>query len=306
MNKQRGTWQWDDVRFFLAACREGSLSAAGRLLDVGHVTVARRIAQLEKHLGVKVVTHTPDGIELTPAGQAILRQSSVMESAALDLERVAAGRDALTAGVVRLTAAEALARRIVVPVTMKLRERHPGLQIDLITSVRSLDISRREADLAIRFARPDHRDLISQKLGEVGYSLYASRKYLQRRGTPIRGKGLAGHDLITFTGSPSATSPFFLGESLQGARVAMRCDNALIQLEAVARGVGIAELACFLGDDSSEVIRVWPGESILRPVWLIVHHDLRRSARIKAMSSAIVEAFRSESRTLRHGRKQTL
>jgi DNA-binding transcriptional LysR family regulator len=301
MNRARSSWYWDDVRFFLAVSREGSLSAAARVLDVGHVTVARRIAQLEKHLGVKVVAHTPDGLTVTAAGQAILRQSSLMEGAALDLERVAAGRDSLTAGVVRLTAAEAVARRIVVPALAALREHHQDLQVDLVTSVRSLDIARREADLAIRFARPNNPDLVCRKLGEVGYSLYASRRYLARRGTPVRRKGLAGHDLITFTGAPTATSPFFLGESLEGTRIAMRCDNALIQLEAAARGAGIAELACFLGDDSREVIRVWPAKATLRSVWMIVHQDLRRSARIKAISSAIAEVYRKESKLLRFG-----
>jgi DNA-binding transcriptional LysR family regulator len=303
MNKTPGRWQWDDVRFFLAVAREGNFSAAARLLGVGHVTVARRIALLEKHLGVKLVTRTPDGFALTPAGQAILRQSAVMEGAALDLERVAAGRDSLAAGIVRLTATEALTRRIVIPAVAALREHHPDLQVDLLTSVRSLDIARREADMAIRLARPSNPDLVCRRLGEVGYSLYASRRYLARRGAPIRGRGLAGHDLISFTGAPTATSPFFLGESLEGARISVRCDNPLIQLEAAAKDAGIAELACFLGDDSPDVTRVWPTQQpILRPVWLIVHQDLRRSARIRVVSAAILEAFRRETRTLREGR----
>lgn len=302
MNKRSAKWQWDDVRFFLAVAREGSLSAAARLLDVGHVTVARRITLLEKHLGVKLVTRTPDGFAITPAGQAILRQSTVMERAALDLERAAAGRDSLTSGTVRLTAAEALARRIVVPATAALRQRHPNLQIDLITSVRSLDIARREADLALRFARPSNPDLVCRRLGEVGFSLYASRRYLAQRGKPIRGKGLRGHDLITFTGTPSATAPFFLGESLDDARISLRCDNPLLQMEAAMKGAGIAELACFLGDEKTDLVRVWPSEPpILRAVWLIVHQDLHRSARIKAVCVAIVDTFRNDAGTLRHG-----
>jgi DNA-binding transcriptional LysR family regulator len=302
MNKTPAKWQWDDVRFFLALAREGSLSAAARMLDVGHVTVARRITLLEQHLGVKLVSRTPDGFAITPGGQAILRQSTVMEGAAMDLERVAAGRDSLTAGTVRLTAPEAIARRVVVPAIASLREHHPDLQIDLVTSVRSLDIARREADLAVRFARPSSLDLICRRLGEVGYSLYASRRYLSRRDTPIRGKGLAGHDLITFTATPPATTPFFMGESLDGARTAVRCDNPLIQMGAAVKGAGIAELACFLGDDSSDLIRIWPDEQpILRPVWLIVHQDLRRSARIRAVSAAIVEACRNEAAVLRQG-----
>ena len=93
MNKHPTTWQWDDVRFFLAVARTGSLSAAARTLRVGHVTVGRRTALLEKRLGVTLLSRTPDGFSTTPAGQAILQQCAAMETAALDLERIAAGRE---------------------------------------------------------------------------------------------------------------------------------------------------------------------------------------------------------------------
>jgi DNA-binding transcriptional LysR family regulator len=113
---------------------------------------------------------------------------------------------------------------------------------------------------------------------------------------------LGGYDLITFTGAPTATSPFFMGESLDGARIALRCDNPLIQLKAAASEVGIAELMCFLGDSSSGLVRVWPNEApARRSVWLIVHQDMRRSARIRAVSAAIAEAFRRQRKTLEEG-----
>ena len=153
MNRHSGTWQWDDVRFFLAVARAGSLSAAARALGVGHVTVGRRIALLEKRLGVTFLSRTPDGFSITSAGQAILQQCAAMESAALDLERIAAGRDSLVTGSVRLTTTEALAYQVIVPAISALRQTHPDLQVDLVLGVRSLDIARRDADLAVRFAR---------------------------------------------------------------------------------------------------------------------------------------------------------
>jgi DNA-binding transcriptional LysR family regulator len=302
MNRVSAGSQWDDIRFFLAVARAGSLSAAARVLGVGHVTVGRRIALLERRLEVKLLNRTPEGFSITAAGQAILGRCTAMESAALDVERVAAGRDSLAAGTVRLTTTEALAHRVVVPAVATLRKSHPALQVDLMVGVRTLDIARRDADLAVRFARPTAPELVCRKLGEVGYSLYASRRYLSRCGAPKRGAGLAGYDLITFTGAPAATSPFFMGETLEGARVAVRCDSPLIQRQAAAQEVGIAELACFLGDECAELVRVWPDEPpALRTVWLVVHQDLRRSARIRVVTSAIVEAFRRQSGTLRCG-----
>ena len=144
--------------------------------------------------------------------------------------------------------------------------------------------------------------LLCRKLGEVGYSLYAWRCYLAKHGTPQRGEGLAGHDLITFTGAPAATSPFFMNESLDEARIALRCDNPLIQLQTAANGIGIAELACFLGDDCADLVRIWPGEPpALRSVWLVLHEDLRRSARIRVVSSPIGDTFRRQRKILQHG-----
>lgn len=295
-------WQWDDVRFFLAVARAGSLSGAARALGVGHVTVGRRIALLEKRLGVTLLNRTPDGFATTSAGQAILRECAAMESAAMDLERIVAGRDALIAGAVRVTTTEPLAYQFVAPAIAGLHEAHPELRVDLITGVRSLDIGRREADLAIRFARPSASDLVCRKLGEVGFSLYASKRYLASAGVPKRGEGLAGFDLITFTGAPAATSPFFMGESLEGARVALRCNNPLIQVRAAACNAGIVEAACFLGDASSDLVRVWPDEApARRAAWLIMHQDMQRAARIKAVSSVITEAFRRQRRILEQG-----
>jgi DNA-binding transcriptional LysR family regulator len=302
MNRSAGTWSWDDVRFFLAVARAGSLSGAARVLGVGHVTVGRRIALFEERLGVTLLNRTPDGFVVTSAGDAVLRQCMAMENAALDLERTAAGRDSLMAGSVRVTTTEALAYHVVAPAIATLRQAHPGLQVDLVVGVRSMDIARRDADLAVRLARPSASDLVCRKLGDLGFALYASKHYLARAGTPKRGQGLAGHDLITFTGAPTAISPFFLGESLDDARIALRCDNPMIQRTAAANDVGIAELACVFGDSSSEVVRVWPHEApARRAVWLIMHQDMRRSARIRAVSSAIGEAFRHQRNVLAEG-----
>ncbi len=302
MNRSAGTWLWDDVRFFLAVARAGSLSGAARALGVGHVTVGRRIALFEKRLGVTLLNRTPDGFTVTAAGDAILRQCMAMENAALDLERIAAGRDSLVAGSVRVTTTEALADQLITPAVASLRQAHPGLQVDLVVGVRSLDIARRDADLAVRFARASAPDLICRKLGEVAFTLYASKNYLARASVPTRGQGLAGHDLITFTGAPAAVSPFFMGESMEDARIALRCDNPLIQRTAAANDMGIAELACFLGDGSPDVVRVWPDEApARRPVWLILHEEMRRSARIRAVSAAITEAFRRQRDVLAEG-----
>ncbi len=299
-------WRWDDVRYFLAAAREGSLSGAAKVLGVDHVTVGRRIASLEEQFHTKPLARTPDGLAPTSAGQTILTQCETMQGAALALERMIAGQDTRTAGAVRLAATDVLSRHVLMPVVVvALRKNHPELQIDLLTGIRPLDIARREADLAVRVSsvRPADSQLVCRKLGEIGFALYASNQYLARRGTPVRGQGLANHDLISFPGMPRLVRPFFLGESLEGARYAVRSNDQHVQLAAASEGLGICELACFFGDSHSEVVRVWPHEAPnLRPVWLITHRDLRRAARIRLVSVAIANAFERMAKTLRYGR----
>jgi DNA-binding transcriptional LysR family regulator len=298
----RMNWQWDDNRFFLAVSRAGSLSAAARTLGVGHVTVGRRIALLEKQLGVTLLNRNPDGFVATPAGEAILRQCAAMESAASDLERIVAGHDALLKGSIRVATTEALGYQLVAPAIAALRKTHPELRVDLLIGVRTLDIARREADLAVRFARPQASDLICRKLGDVAFSLYASKRYLASKGAPKQGQGLAGFDLITYSGTPAAMGPFFLGEQIEGAQVALRCDSPFIQLRAAANHTGICEVTCFQGDRAPDVVRVWPDRApARRALWMITHQDMKRAARIKAVSSAITEAFRREKRTMEHG-----
>jgi len=306
MNTLPSRWQWDDVRFFLAVVRARSLSGAAHGLAVGHVTVGRRLAQLEHQLGAKLLTRTPDGLMPTPAGQAIVRQCEAMEAAALNLERAVAGNDTRAAGAVRVTATASLAYRFLVPsLVALLRDRHPELQLDLLPGARVLDISRREADLAVRVlaSRPTGSRLVCRRIGAVGYALYASPHYLANHAALQRGGGLGGHDLIGWLDAHAPFDPAFMGESMEGAQTIIRTNDPFLQLRATAEGLGISELACFFADECAEVTRVWPHEApMVWPVWLIVHEDLVRATRIRVVSAAIAETFQHEARVLRHGK----
>ena len=295
--------QWDDLRFFLAIARQGSLSGAARALRVDHATVGRRLTSLEQRLGAMLFNRTPEGFAITSAGQAILNQAEGMEAAALAAERLAAGHDTRSSGLVRVTTLEMLAQQVIVPALATLLRVHPQLQVDLIVGVRTLDIARRQADIAVRIARPEESSLICRKLGEFGVTAYASHRYLADRGRPRRGMGLRGHSLINYLLTPSSLGVPFHGESLDGARVAMHTTGGFTQIKAVADGIGISELPCCLADDHPEIERVWPGERpTMRQVWMIMHQDLRRAARIRLVTNAIAETFERNAAVLRYGR----
>jgi DNA-binding transcriptional LysR family regulator len=144
---------------------------------------------------------------------------------------------------------------------------------------------------------------VCRKLGEVGFGLYASPRYLAEHGSPQRGQGLAGHRLISYVGNPaSGFGALFMGEAMAGAQIALCSNSPYVQAKAAASGVGISELICLIGDDYPGLIRVWPDEEpLLRSVWLITHEDLRRSVKIRVLSSIIADAFEHEARMLRYG-----
>ena len=301
-------WQWDDVQVFLAASRERTLSGAARVLGIDHVTVGRRIAALERQLGAKLLNRTPDGLVTTNAGAAIVGQCEAMVTAAESLERLVAGQDTRAAGVIRLTATEALTHKFLVPLLAELNESHPEIQFELTTGIRKLDIARREADIALRVSvtRPGDSGLICRKVGDIGFTLYASNKYLSKVGRPERGHGLGGYDLVTYLGQtwPRSMGQLFMGESTAGARFTLRSNDQFALLRATAAGCGISELPCYYGDECAEIVRVWPEEEpALRTAWLVTHEDLRRATRIRVVSSAIADVFRRHAKTLRNGRR---
>lgn len=302
MNTRPNNWLWDDVRFFLTICREGSLAAAARTLGVDHSTVGRRLAVFERMLGAKLTTRTPEGLIITPAGRQILADCETMESSALSVQRRAAGHDTRAAGLVSIATTEALASQLIAPALAELRDSQPELRINVLVDFRSLDLSRRQADIAVRLPKPTESQLIRRRLGDYGVTLYASRDYLKSRGTPKRGQGLEAHSLVAYLDPVSRPGPPFMGESFDESQIVLKSNSTFAQLAAVANGLGVAELPCCVADLRPEVERIWPDEPpIPWPLWLITHEDLRRATRIRLVSAAIVRQFDARRRVLRQG-----
>jgi len=296
-------WLWDDVRFFLAVSREGSFSAAARGLGVDHVTVARRNHAAREATRREAAESNARRVRDNPSRPNDPESVRSNGGSGAESREACFGTGQPRRWLVRVTATDALTYRFVIPCIAAIHKTHPGLQNRFAHwASRVMDIARREADLAVRvmFNRPTDSSLVCRKLGDIGFTLYASRAYLAEHGTPKRGHGLGGYDLITFMGAPvSLRSRFFMGESLEGARVLVRSNDQVAQLRATANSLGIIELACFFGDSDSEVTRVWPDEApTLRPLWLVTHQDLRRSTRIRVVSCAIAEAFQRVGKSL--------
>jgi DNA-binding transcriptional LysR family regulator len=283
---------WDNARIFLAIQRVGTLRGAAEQLQIDQATVGRRLNAMEKSLGARLFLRTPTGYVTTPAGDLAVTAIEKMEQAADQLQRQMQGIDEKLCGVVRLAATDTMAKHVLIPALQQLAAAHPNIRVVLSTSSQVSNLTRREADLAVRSVRPTNPDLISRHLKRLAVGLYASPAYLQRRGMPQIGSALAGHEVVVYQRAVSTSQiDSICDESYANARVAMEVSSGLMLLEAVAAGLGIGELPVHMGDADSRLVRVWPQRAQAYDMWLVLHDDLNRTARVRAVADAIVAAY---------------
>jgi len=281
----REAFSWDDLRVFLAVHRRGSHGGAARLLGVDATTVGRRIGALERALGARLFDRTPAGLEPTPAGAALHSHAARVEEELLAAERELGGADARVHGSVRLTASDGLLHAVVLPALDGLRRAHPGLVLELRADTRELDLSRREADVALRLVRPKQPSLVAVRLGAMRMGLYASRSYLARRGTPRSAGDLAEHDFIGFDASlDDVPHVRWLRRLVRAPRWVVRATTVTPQVLACAEGAGLALLGTVVAAREPRLLPVLQSLAPRpRDVWGVVHQDLRRSARVVAV-----------------------
>ena len=298
---------WDDARVFLAVARRGSLSAAGRLLEVQQTTVGRRLAALETALHVRLFERTSAGYVLTEPGEALLIHAERIEGEALSAERALLRREGRIAGTVRITAPQAFGNGFLVPVLARLRDEQPDVVVELVADNAFLNLTKRDADVALRLSRPTQPLLAARRIGEVATGLYASRDYIRRRGRPTW-SALTGHDYVDYDETfPQKDAMSWLRRQTRGARCVLRVNGTHGIASALEAGLGIGPLPCWLGDTVPGLERVLSGEGYVQELWLLVHRDLRHVARIRAVTTFIAAAAeRAQARLLgRAGRRHS-
>jgi DNA-binding transcriptional LysR family regulator len=290
---RRAGLDWGHLRFFLELARGGSLGRAAERLGVDRNTVARRIAALEEELGLALFERGPQGWKPTAAGDELAELASRVEEDVLALARHAEARDRAVTGTVRLTTATHISAYLLAPALPLLHERHPGLVLEVAADQRTFDLTRREADLALRMGRPRDAGLVTRKLSDVGYGLYAARAYAARRQGPV---DFAADAFVTFDDSLAGVpQERWLARIAPQLRVVFR-SNSTASLQAAARaGLGIAMLPCFLAERDPELVRLEGPRPVDHELWLLVHGDLRRTPRVRAVIEwvdAVVERAR--------------
>ncbi|MGZ3406016.1 MAG: LysR family transcriptional regulator [Polyangia bacterium] len=282
---------WDDLRFFLAVARSGTLAGAARALAVDQTTAGRRVAMLEKRLGATLFARAPSGLTLSEPGRALLPHAEAVERTVDDFERVAAGEDQRPAGKVRLATSLAMANSFLIRQLGALHVRHPDIVVELTLGTPQVNLVRREADLAVRLGSRGQDGLLARKLCVLGWALYGSARYLAEHGRPRLGHGLAGHSIIgldgDLKGSPGGR---WLLQHASEARVALRCNDLVAAVRACEAGFGLALVPCLVTPDAA-VERALPGTPLAVDAWLVMHRQVQKTARVRAVADFLVGVF---------------
>ena len=279
---------WDDLRYFAELARTGSLSASARALRVDHSTVARRITSLEEALGIRLFDRLPRGYVLTPEGEHVQEHVARLEEDVFALQRTVQGRGSGLSGTVRVSAPPAFASLFLSPRLGLLRERHPDIILELSGSNVSVSLTRREADIALRLARPEGSSLVTRKVATAGYGLFASRAY-------ACGREPDALDLLGYEESlEHVPQQQWLRRFAKGRPFVFRTSDLVGLHSAVRAGLGAAVLPFFVTGSDPDLVCIHREGVPGRDVWLVVHEDIRRSPRVRAVMDVLVEILGRE------------
>ena len=276
-------FDWNDLRYLLAVARLGSTTAAARALGVNQSTVHRRLLELERRIGHALVHRHPTGYQLTELGEMLRPAIERVDEAVASVERQVRDYGSELVGTIRLTCPEPLVSRIA-PLLDQFHERHPGLRVEFVMSDGYLDLSKGEADVALRSGEPADENLVGRKIADSIWAVYASQSYVQQNGRPSRVADLASHTLVGFDGVlANHRAAKWLANVAPDAAVAVRCNSVLGGLMAVKSGAGVSPLPTTIADMHDDLVQVLPPvPELMRGWYLLTHPDLRTTPRIRA------------------------
>ncbi len=286
-------FDWNLVRAFLVTAEEGSFSAAARSLGLTQPTLGRQVTALEQELNVTLFERAGRSLSLTQSGIELLDQVRAMGAAANQISLVASGQSQNVEGWVSITSSDLSSAYFMLPAIERLRTTAPGIKIDLLSSNEVKDLTKREADIAIRHVRPEQPDLIAKLAGETMGHLFASSAFLEKYGRPTSLEDVANLPFIAFDNAER------MRPILNGIGIPVRMDSfkyvtnsGFVLLEMMKQGLGISVLTRASTPDFSELECVLPELiSVPVPIWLVTHRELHTSQRIRIVFDILAEAI---------------
>jgi DNA-binding transcriptional LysR family regulator len=287
-------YDWNDLRYFLELSRQGKLVKAALRLQVDHTTVSRRIASLEKQLQARLFDKSPIGYQLTDAGMRLLPMAEKIESQSNSLYQALSGKDARLSGTVRISTSEGIGAQVIARHIGEFRTEHPDIEIELMADTRRTSLSKREADIAITFSRPESGRLKGWKLCDYRLKLYGSSEYLASHPKIMNIDDLTQHEFVSYIDDLIEMPELRYFEStFKNAHVVFRSTNLNAQYNAIRSGVGLGLVHCFMAADDPQMVAVLPDQILVqRSFWLMVHEDLRDVARVDAVCQFLTRLLR--------------
>jgi DNA-binding transcriptional LysR family regulator len=291
--KRTGRLDWEDVRYFVALARNGTLSATARGLRVNHATVARRIASLETLLGRSLFDRRANGYALTVDGKAVLDEARSMDEAALSvLRRLDAGTE--LSGLVRLTVGRVLAEHFVIDRLRAFHERYPAIDLEVIGGSRVVSLARREADVALRYGSPKDSELVARRVARISFGLYASPAYRDQIDAGNRPAFIGFDEESDFIAEAA-----WLARQFGDRRFSFRTNSQTTQAAAARAGYGVALLPRYVAADDPGLVQVsLAGRLPERDVWLLIRRDLKNVPRVRALADYLTDVFQRARRLL--------
>jgi DNA-binding transcriptional LysR family regulator len=286
---------WDDLRFFLAVSERGSISGAADFLKVNHSTVLRRLTNLEKRLGAQLFDHLPDGYKLTAQGDELRDRLRGVTEQIETAQRNLSGRNLELSGTLRITTTDTLMHGLLMPYFAEFRVLNPAIQMEVVIDNTFLNLTRREADVAVRPSNRVPENLVGRRVGRLRTAIYGSKSYLKRG---AKKKEWAAHDWV----APNETLAHlaqakWMREHVSEDRIVVRLDSLLGMVAAVRNGMGLAMLLCLLAEDKKDLVRLAePVNELDTSVWILTHPTLKRVARIQAFTDFLYEKLRASDK----------
>ena len=282
---------WDDLRVFLAVARAGSLSGAARSLGVNHSTVFRRIGAFERALEVRLFDRLPGGYVLTAAGDEMRESALRVEAEIAALGRKVVGQDLRLSGTVRIATIDMLAVWLLPRHLAAFRAAYPGIELEVAVSNAAVNLSRHEADVALRVGNQPPETLVGRRVGRLVFASYGPIGVTDRdKDIP-----LAERDWIGFESDHEALASRF-ARFLPKVRPVFRVNSVAAAVAAAKAGIGLAPLPCGIADLEPDLVRIAQlPDAFSLDLWLLTHEDLRHTARIHALLDFLAEALAAEA-----------
>jgi len=281
--------EWNDIKYYLAVMREGSVTQAGKSLGVNHTTVSRRIAAFEQKLNVRLFDRLVSGYIATEAAENIFNDALQMEESAMSIDRALSGKDSELKGSLLLTISSSLVNALLFPHLDEFRRRYPSINLQIKSSPNLSNLNSREADIAIRLTPAPPDNLVGKRICMMGHGIYASKSYLDKLGD-VNDSMI---DLVLW--GSEQENPEWVNAAFANTRVAIRVDSGSNMLAAVKGGLGLARLPCYLAEGEETLKRL---PITLAPsswgLWILSHPDFRDTARVRVCREFLYKIFEQQ------------